>query len=137
MAEKTLADKLYLRPGYRALALNAPDGALARLEPLPEGVTVTAEPDDSYDFVLAFAHNKADIDRLVPVAVAALRPGGLLWFCYPKRGAGVETDINRDRGWETMDAAGYQGVAQVSVDATWSALRFRPAAEVGKRARPS
>lgn len=66
------------------------------------------------------------------MAIASVRPGGLLWISYPKRSAKVETDMTRDIGWETIDAAGWQGVTQIAIDATWSALRFRPAAEVGR-----
>ncbi|HEX6673544.1 MAG TPA: hypothetical protein VF486_00745 [Actinomycetes bacterium] len=34
-------------------------------------------------------------------------------------------------GWEPLVDAGWVAVTQVSVDGVWSALRFRPAAEVG------
>ena len=34
---------------------------------------------------------------------------------------------------ENVDEEGIRPVTQVSIDATWSALRFRPTAEVGKK----
>lgn len=57
-------------------------------------------------------------------------PVGLLWLCYPKGGAKVDTDLTRDKGWETVKATGYDGLALVSLDETWSAMRFRPADKV-------
>ncbi len=50
-----------------------------------------------------------------------------------KKSAKMKTDLTRDVGWETVAKAGWQAVSQISVDDTWSALRFRPAAEVGRR----
>jgi hypothetical protein len=49
-----------------------------------------------------------------------------LWIAYPKGGSGVDTDLNRDVGWEPVKDLGLRPVAQVSVDRIWSALRFRP-----------
>jgi hypothetical protein len=42
----------------------------------------------------------------------------------------VKTDLKRDAGWEPMFAAGWIVVAIASVDATWSAVRFRPRNQV-------
>jgi len=66
------------------------------------------------------------------VAIAALKYDGLLWISYPKRSSKVETDLTRDRGWEVMTEAGLRPVTQVSIDALWSALRFRPLERVGR-----
>jgi hypothetical protein len=49
-----------------------------------------------------------------------------VWLCYPKGSSKVETDLSRDAGWEPMFNAGWIVVAIASVDATWSAVRFRP-----------
>jgi len=62
-----------------------------------------------------------------PAALDALRPDGVLWISYPKAGA-LGTDLTRDRGFELIQRAGYEGVLQVAVDETWSALRFKPRA---------
>lgn len=49
-----------------------------------------------------------------------------------KRSSGVETDITRDVGWQALREAGWRPVTQIAIDATWSALRFRPADQVGR-----
>jgi len=43
MAESALAKKIKLRPGSRALTLNAPQGYRRELEPLPEGVELAEQ----------------------------------------------------------------------------------------------
>ena len=130
MADNALAKKLLIKPGHRVLVLNAPDGDAALLGDLPEGASMEASPQGTYDVVQAFAHNRADVDRLTPVALRALRPGGVLWFCYPKGSSKVKTDITRDKGWDAMWSEGWVVIAQVSLDDTWSAGRFRPLGDV-------
>ncbi|GAA2713463.1 hypothetical protein GCM10009865_41090 [Aeromicrobium ponti] len=46
-------------------------------------------------------------------------------------------DLTRDEGWEPVKEAGYTGIASVAIDETWSAMRFRPAKEVGGSKRRS
>ncbi len=47
----------------------------------------------------------------------------------------IETNVNRDTGWDVMADAGWRPVTQIAIDDTWSALRFRPAADVKPRRR--
>jgi hypothetical protein len=131
MADNPLARKLLIKPGNRLLVLNEPADWLERLGPLPDGVEVAAGPREPVDVVHLFVARKAEVDAHAPAAMAAARPGGVLWASYPKRSAKVATDLTRDRGWEAFAEAGWRPVTQVSVDDVWSALRFRPLAEVG------
>ena len=118
MAETPLAAKLRIGPGSRVLALNAPPGYRERLEPLPEGAKLIEAAEGACDVVHLFVRDSEQLER------------GVLWISYPKRGAGVDTDLTRDVGWETVKGAGLRPVSQVSVDDRWSALRFRPADQV-------
>jgi hypothetical protein len=127
MTEASLAEKLRIKPGYRILVFNAPDGYLKLLYPLPSGVEIVQSPGMPVDLVHLFVGSQEELESLAPQAMEALKPGGLLWISYPKRSSDVETDISRDVGWDTVLSAGWQGVAQVSVDDTWSALRFKQA----------
>src|SRR5436305_14162686 len=137
MAESPLAKKLGIKPGYKLLIMNAPKGYMGMLGPLPEGAEAQARlpagAEGRFEFVQVFSHNRADVERQAAEALRALRPGGLLWFCYPKGSSGVKTDISRDTGWESVAGAGMEIVAQVSIDDTWSAGRFRPSGDVKSR----
>jgi hypothetical protein len=126
------ADKLLIRPGSRVLVLGAPHGYLERLQPLPAGAEVTEVGGGTADVVQLFARDRAGLEDRVAVALEAVRPGGVLWISYPKRSAKVATDLTRDVGWDALTAVGWRPVAQVSVDEVWSALRFRPRADVGR-----
>jgi hypothetical protein len=131
MANSPLLKKLGVKPGYRLLVLNAPDGYLAQLTPLPEKAELATGGKGPFDVVQLFVKNKAQVDRDATKAIQAVKPRGLLWIAYPKKSSKIETDISRDVGWETMKKADWEGVAIFAIDDTWSALRFRPAADVG------
>lgn len=56
----------------------------------------------------------------------------MLWFAYPKGTSKIKTDINRDSMRVTGEEFNLATVTIVSIDDTWSALRFRPVEKVGK-----
>jgi hypothetical protein len=128
----SLADKLQMRPGHTLAVQNAPAGSLERLALELEGISVTAEPAAPPDGVLLFVNSLDEAERLATGAMRAVRPGGLLWIAYPKGSSGVKTDVNRDRLWEALLPTGWRPVRIVALDDVWSAVRWRPAGQVGR-----
>ncbi|WP_018476185.1 YdeI/OmpD-associated family protein [Pontibacter roseus] len=127
-----LSKKLQLKPEQHLLALNAPDTFTETLQ--AEGCTVTAASaipatGDTYDAVQVFVKDSSELNHFAPLAVAALKPGGMLWIAYPKKTSKVKTDLTRDEGWKTVAELGYAGVRQIAIDDTWSSLRFRHTSE--------
>ena len=120
----SLAGKLQIKPGNLVLVLGAPDGYLDRLWPLPEGAEVREEPGEFFDVIQAFVRDRDDLDEVVELVLEALKPGGILWMCYPKRSSRVPTDLSRDAGWDPLSRAGRGPVAAISIDEVWSGLRF-------------
>lgn len=136
MAEKTLVQKLLMKAGNAVVILNAPEGYLTALGPLPEKATLrTDAAGEAADVVQLFARSKTDLNAHAAAAFGVLREGGVLWICYPKKSGKIKTDINRDHGWELVSERDYHGVTQISIDDTWSALRFRPRTEIAKMTR--
>jgi|WetSurMetagenome_2_1015567.scaffolds.fasta_scaffold54057_3 hypothetical protein len=126
MTETPLVKKLQLKPGQQALFLNAPEGYVASLGPLPDGVALVDGPTGTLDFVQIFVRDSAELTTHAPAALAAIKLDGVLWIAYPKQSAKVKTDLTRDRGWEPVTALGLRPVTQIAIDETWSALRWRP-----------
>ena len=110
--------KLQIKPDQSVAVLKAPPGV-----ELP-GASAIADAREA-DAVIAFVTCQADLDSARPAVVAA-RAGRLAWISYPKGGQ-LGTDLNRDRLVAALADQGVQPVRQVSIDETWSALRFRPA----------
>ena len=132
MTTSPLARKLLVKPGHRMAVINAPPGYADQLQPLPEGAELVDRPKMAVDVVQVFLRDCGDLDRAAPAAVRAMKPDGLLWVCYPKGGKKAGTDLNRDILWERMGRqSGLVGVTLVSIDDTWSAMRFRAADKVG------
>jgi hypothetical protein len=75
--------------------------------------------------VLLFARNAADLMKNGKAAIDSAIVDGLSWIAYPKAGK-LDTDLNRDKLVEFMRPHRIEGVRLVSIDETWSAMRFRP-----------
>lgn len=127
-----LTKKLLLKPGYRALIVNPPEGFVAFLGELPENVVLDVEQPTGgvYDFVQLFVKDQAALATHGSAALQAVKPDGILWICYPKLTGKIKSDLTRDVLWHLVP--GMRPVAQVSVDDTWSAVRFRPVEKLGQ-----
>lgn len=126
-----LAKKLRFQNIEKALILNAPEGFQEALGEVPAAIQTALEPGTGFDYVHIFIRNREELDRTIGQALESVKYDGIFWVAYPKGSSGVKTDINRDSLWEAMKGKGIRPVMQVSVDSTWSALRFRPAEAVG------
>lgn len=125
MSGKTAATKLGIKPGHTVCPINAPGDYAALVGGLPEGARVVGE-GPAADVVHAFARTLAELTAHGQAAVEAARTGGLVWISYPKGG---KSELKRDLLWDAVP--GWRPVTQIAVDETWSAMRFRPEAEVG------
>jgi hypothetical protein len=126
MAESELARKLKLKPGARAAIFGAPEGYLAELEPLPEGVSLSTRLAGPLDWLQLFVTNSAELAKVASKAAAALKPEALLWISFPKGSSGIQTDLSRDKGWEALEGTNLKWITLVSVNPTWSAFSLRP-----------
>jgi hypothetical protein len=70
-----------------------------------------------------FVADSAELERRIEENLGSLTGATAVWICYPK---GNTTDIDRDTIWPRLIGAGWRVVSNVSIDATWSALRARP-----------
>lgn len=125
MVSKTLAQKLYIRPGYTVALLNAPKGAADLLAPLPDEVKVVTNTKEKVDLVLQFVKTSADLEKAAKELKETLAADVVLWFAYPKQSSKVASDLTRDHGWKVVYDLGFEGVASVAIDDTWSGVRFR------------
>jgi hypothetical protein len=130
--------KLYFKDQPLILALNAPDsflpelkevGAMADIKTKIDGVSETS-------FAIIFVTRQDEINQWVPEIAKILKGDAILWFCYPKSTSKkYSCDFNRDIGWQIMGKYDQEPVRQVSIDADWSALRFRKVQYIKKITR--
>jgi hypothetical protein len=132
MAISLLAKKLRLQDVQRALIVNAPEGYSKTLGEVPDDVEIENDPEGNFQFAHLFVKDRAELDRLIEPVLKAIEYDGILWISYPKGSSGYDTDLNRDKLWEAVSGRGIRPVTQVSINETWSAMRFRPTEKVGK-----
>lgn len=130
-----LMNKLRASLDMRIALLEAPDDTYAEALGAEGGEPFSEMDAGTYDFVMLFVKDIASLKEHAPKALKAVKKDGLLWFCYPKGTAKIRTDINRDRGWRVVKDEGWEAVSLVSVDDTWTAMRFRPVGMIQAGAR--
>jgi hypothetical protein len=121
----SLAKKVFIKNGYRLTVVNAPAHFTLPLNELTDQVEVSDKLEGIFDFVLAFAHSQEELKAFIPKILPHLKEDATFWVAYPKKSSKIKSDLSRDQGWEVLKEAGYEGVSLISIDETWSAMRFR------------
>jgi hypothetical protein len=120
-----LAQKLRIKAGMQLLTIHAPDNFPAKAAPLPARVKITNKPVN-YDQVHWFVHKKAEVEKEVDKVIGLLKEDTLCWIYYPKGNSGLQTDLTRDKGWDSLIKHGnLQWLSLISFDETWSAFGLR------------
>ncbi len=129
---KSALDKLGFKPDMLGWIHNAP-AELSSVLLLPSA----PPPTGSVSLTLICVKACADVPAGLVAGQSTYERGKALWFIYPKRSGAICTDISRDKGWEALAAVDLLPVTQVSIDDTWSALRFRYRDEIKTLTRKS
>lgn len=130
MPEATLAKKIKLKPGVKAAVIQAPENYLEELQHTNEVFTALR---GKFDWIQIFVKNKAELDKLAPMAAKALKPESMLWIAFPKGTSKIQTDLTRDKGWDKVQKLDLKWINLVSINETWSAFSMRPYKEGEKR----
>jgi hypothetical protein len=122
MSEKTIADKMFLKTAKSIVILNG-NVHPGMVSQMPANLV---KPDqDKADVVLMFALNRKELEQYFPIAKERMGDKGSLWVAYLKQTASKATDINRDSINDYAKENGITGVAMISIDGDWSALRMK------------
>ncbi len=119
----SLARRLGVQPGARLAVIAAPDPFRAELT-LPDGVDLRTSARGRVDVLMFFATRHAELARRFPTLARAVAGDGGLWIAWPKRTAGIASDLSEARVREAGRAAGLVDVRTAAIDDAWSGLRF-------------
>jgi hypothetical protein len=120
-----LPQKLGISEGARVALVRAPDGFAETLQPLlPQGVRMRSRLSGMLDVVLFFVTRRNELERRFGPMARALEPAGGLWIAWPKRTAGVATDLTENVVREIGLGNGLVDNKVCAVDDVWSGLRF-------------
>jgi hypothetical protein len=116
-----VSKKLGIKEGTRAIFLNAPEAARGAID--PPSLDVASELAGEFDYIHHFARTQAELDDTFPKLKAHLKPTGMLWVSWPKNKK-LGTDLALPKVIEIGYNHGFVESKTLSVDATWSAMKF-------------
>ena len=119
-----LPRKLGIAAGTRMAWLRAPGGFGDLLGDLPDDVRLKARATAPVDLVVQFVTRRSQLERELPRLREAVRPAGMVWVAWPKRSAGVPTDVTEDVIRDVALPIGLVDVKVCAIDPTWSGLKL-------------
>jgi hypothetical protein len=138
MATTPAVQKLKIKPGFRLMAINAPSDFKKNLGQLPTGVTVSDTARDPNQ-IHWFVKDKNQMEKELKMVLAQVKNDVVCWIYYPKGSSKIQTDLTRDKGWESLlKHDDLQWISLISFDDTWSAfgMRLKTDADRKKESRP-
>ena len=124
--DNQLLKKMRLQPGQKILLLNASPHWQTFFA---QNHTVSLIAEESADLILFFAPDKATLEKMMQVVKNVISPEEIVWAAYPKGSSKMQTDLTRDKGWESVSPDEWQFLNLISLDDKWSAFSFRLAGE--------
>ena len=123
-SNRSLVDKLGIKPRTRIAILQAPRGYRAALGKLPPGVRIVTSVRGEFPVIQFFATTRVELERKFAGLVRALEPAGALWVSWPKKASGVSSDLTEDVVRNVALAGGLVDVKVAAVDDVWSGLKL-------------
>jgi hypothetical protein len=118
---KIVSEKMGLKPGTRAIYLNAPPDAIAAIE--APTMELEDELTGDFDYIHFFVRSQAEFHQHFPTLKKHLKPTGMLWVSWPKakrEGTDLTLIIVIQLGYDY----GLVESTCLSIDLVWSALKF-------------
>jgi hypothetical protein len=119
-----LPKKLGIREGARVYVAGAPEGFDAVLGSLPTGVERLGRAGTAMDVVLVFVTQERRLRSLFATLAAGLAPAGRLWVAWPKKAAGLASDLDFDAVQRIGLDAGLVDNKSASITEAFQGLQF-------------
>src|SRR5262245_53952234 len=122
----SISEKLRIKPKDVLLTLNAPADFKKGLKNLPAGVKIT-DSSKEYNQVHWFVLTQAQLQKELSKVMKLVKPDVIVWVYYPKGTSGIQTDLNRDTGWDCLmkENDKLTWINLISFDDTWSVFGLR------------
>ncbi|HEY4271865.1 MAG TPA: DUF3052 domain-containing protein [Candidatus Udaeobacter sp.] len=119
-----LPQKLGIKPGLTVVTINAPTNYRQLLDPIPGSVTLSnrLKPDSS--FVHVFVRKRSELAKRLPLLREKITDTGTVWVSWPKKSAGVPTDVTEDLIRALALPLGFVDVKVCAIDEIWSGLKL-------------
>jgi hypothetical protein len=121
--EKTVAQKLQIKPGNAVFVTGGDPQTRALIDPLPEGARLVHDAAEA-DAAILFTIDRVELETTLAEHLSSLAGVRAPWIGYPKGG---RSDINRDIIWGRLADLGWRLNSNIALSAEWSAVRLKTA----------
>ena len=124
-----LSSLLGIRPGMHLSVLNASDGFLDALQPLPDGAELLDSARTGLDVTVFFTSKKVELVEKLPGLARGMAVTGTIWVCYPNALEGPAIPTEEFVRLAALEI-GLNDNKLLLLDPAWSGLRlvWRPRA---------
>lgn len=116
-----LPKKLGIKENFRTLLVEMPPQVRKELK---TALAECSEEKSNLDFAMLFVTRQAELKKQFPKVARQLAPTGMLWVSWPKKSAGVPSDLDENLVRNIGLEAGLVDVKVCAVDEVWSGLKF-------------
>ena len=121
-----ILQKLKVKAPHLICKLNAPSDFEKELGKLPHDIKISTSLKTSFDSLHWFVKTKSEVDKKLTDVIKNIKPHAIVWCYYPKGTSTIQTDLTRDKGWESLlKNEDIKRINLISFNETWSAFSFR------------
>jgi Protein of unknown function (DUF3052) len=119
-----LPKKLGIKENFNVLLLDIPADVKAELRDALAACKIAKDVRAPLDFAMIFVKETAALKKKFSEVAKRLTPAGMIWVSWPKKTAGVATDVTENDVRRIGLQAGLVDVKVCAVNEVWSGLKF-------------
>ena len=119
-----LAQKLGIKPDITVIVMNEPAGYRNLLGRAAKGVMFSDRVGSGCSFIHFFTTRRSELETQLKKLRDKIADTGVLWVSWPKKSAGVPTDVTEDVIRDVALPLGFVDVKVCAVDDVWSGLKL-------------
>ena len=119
-----LPQKLGIKPGLAVVTIDAPANYRRLLGTIPEDATFSDRLKPASSFVHIFVKKRSELEKQLSILRQKIADTGTVWVSWPKKSAGVPTDVTEDVVRAVALPLGFVDVKVCAIDETWSGLKL-------------
>jgi hypothetical protein len=119
-----LAQKLGITQEMAVVLIRAPANYRKLLGPIAGSVEFSDKLKNASNFVHIFTKSRGELEKRLSVLREKVADTGIVWVSWPKKSAGVPTDVTEDVVRSIALPLGFVDVKVCAIDETWSGLKL-------------
>jgi hypothetical protein len=119
-----LAQKLGIKPATTVITIGQPANYRKLLGKVANDIKLSDRVTDNSTFIHFFTTRRSELEKQLPRLRRKVADAGIVWVSWPKKSAGVASDVTEDVIRTVALPLGFVDVKVCAVDETWSGLKL-------------